>query len=374
MLFLSPMISFSQNKKAFFSAETAFGRIVPNYINNYPRARIRSDFTLNLNFSVDAEWAKYYNYPTVGIAVLHSRLGNQAVFGNQSSLYTFLRTKAFGEKRPVFLKFGIGLAYFDKMYDVLNNSSNLAVGSALSWHFNASFSKLLTEFERGELHFTGGFYHASNGHTQIPNYGLNAALLGLEYRFRREKEQKTDKNLDGASSFWVLEQRFGLGFHELANTLYPVGGPKYLVYSKGINMAYVQNDHVKYKIGLVYRYYDSYFKYIQSNRGTATYAESSNGYFMAGTEFLLGHIGIDIEGGLNFYKPFFKEFYSTFENRNAFDYFTKRWFNTRMGLNYYLFDNYANKRFNVKIGAHINANFGQADFSDASLGFTYRLD
>ena len=363
-----------QNNQPYFSFEAAAGRIVPNYLNGYPKSSVRVDGIVALHLRTnDKKWAPYFNYPDVGVAVLGSYLGNSKIFGNQASIYPYINFKFNDKPKPFFFKFGMGLAYFNTYFDAVTNPDNLAIGSPLSWHFNASFGKTLAYFEKGELRLSGGYFHSSNGHTQIPNFGLNSALLGFEYLFSGKTKTPERLKIKDAPSYWLVEHRSGLGFHELAATASPVGTPKYGVFTTGFNLGYVHREHIKYKAGVYARYYNSYLNYITNTHGSSTIAQASNVYFMAGAEFLLGHMGIDIEGGLNLYKPFFREFYDTYEARGSVDYWTKALFNTRLGLNYYLFDCYSNRKWNFRIGAHINANFGQADFSDASVGVLLRL-
>ncbi|MFP5470721.1 MAG: acyloxyacyl hydrolase [Bacteroidia bacterium] len=363
-----------QNTQAYFSFEGAAGRIVPNYTRGYPQSSVRVDGIASLHLRTDnKKWSPYFNYPDVGISLLGSYLGNSKIFGNQFSVYPYINFKFNNKPKPFFFKFGIGLAHFTTYYDAKTNPKNLAIGSPFSWHFNASFGKTLTYFNKGELRFTGGYFHSSNGHTQIPNYGLNSALLGLEYVFGKQNSTPERLKIKESLSYWVIEHRSGLGFHELAGIFWPVGTPKYGVFSTGFNLGYVHREHIKYKAGLYARYYNSYYNYIINHYGSSTIAQAGNIYLMAGAEFLLGHVGIDIEGGLNLYKPLFEEVYYAFGFRSYFDYWSKALFNTRLGLNYYLFDNYSNRKWNVKIGAHINANFGQADFSDASVGVVRRI-
>jgi hypothetical protein len=364
---------FSQEQKTRLSGELLAGRIVPNYLKGHPSASLRTDIALYAHVNIQQKkWAPFYNFPDVGVAIQASRLGNSQVFGNQLSFYPFIILKTTNPNKPLLFKFGLGAAYFSKFHHPQTNPTNLSVGSPLSWHFNAGLCKTIVHFSHSELLLNIGFYHASNGHTQIPNYGLNSALIGLEYRLGTAVIPSR-KKVEDASSYWMLQHRSGIGFHELAATDRPVGTPKYMVLSSGFSVGYVHRDHVKYKTGIFTRFYDSFYQYMLQQRGQTTLASASNIYFMAGAEFLLGHVGIDIEGGLNLYKPFFKEFYETFEGGSNFDYWSKTLFNTRMGLNFYLFDCYGTHMWNVNVGVHINANFGQADFSDVSLGLYRRF-
>ena len=45
----------------------------------------------------------------------------------------------------------------------------------------------------------------------------------------------------------------------------------------------------------------------------------------------------------------------------------------RLGLKYYLFNNNQSPKSNIFIGATINANLGQADFTELSIGYVHRF-
>ncbi len=88
----------------------------------------------------------------------------------------------------------------------------------------------------------------------------------------------------------------------------------------------------------------------------------------------MGHIGIDIMGGLNLYKPFYSEFNTVYEKNTGFRYLLKKHLASRMGLNLYVLNTNKLPKHNAFIGAHINANFGQADFTEFSIGYQLNIN
>lgn len=376
LLVLAGLVTSLKAQKPYVAVEGYIGRIVPNYTSDYPSAKMRGDVAIAIgNRSDSTLWGQYYNYPETGVVLQLSSLGNRTVFGHQFSLYPFASFRLNQKRKPLFLKFGLGAAAFTKFYNPVTNRFNGAIGSRFTWHFNLSLARTIAIFPNAELRISGGFYHASNGHVQIPNFGLNSALIGLEVLFRNQKPYINRVKNTNAKSYWVFELRTGLGLHELAGTASPYGTPKYGIYSIGINAGYVHREHIKYKLGLTNRYYNSYNNYLVSKGHNPSVWQASGLYLMTGTEFLLGHFGLDIEVGFNLYRPFFNEYYTTFQStRKSRDYWLQRILSCRIGVNYYLFSCYKPQRWNVKIGAHMNANFGQADYADLSLGFTYRIN
>lgn len=356
-----------------YSIEANTGKIIPIY-PNFPKINLRGDLALSVGFSSDSSsWGKYYNYPTVGTTLRASYLGDESIFGYQFSLYPYLNFRLNSKKKPLYIRTGIGLAAFTTQYDPIENPNNQLNGSTFSWCFNISFYQTLVELKNYELRLTAGFFHASNGHLQIPNYGVNAGLIGFEIATKQVNKSRDPLEVRHLKPYWVLELNSGLGLHELAATTQPVGTPKFGIGQINANLGYVWREHLKIKAGVAGRYYNSYFSSLTDSLRDPSFMDASSVSIMLGAEFLFGHIGLDIEEGINVYKPFFKEFYDRYEGRSHSDYVLKSLISSRLGVNYYLFKCNTTRKLNVKLGAHINANYTQADFADMSLGLTYRL-
>ena len=116
---------------------------------------------------------------------------------------------------------------------------------------------------------------------------------------------------------------------------------------------------------------------------------SKFGVFISG-ELLLGHIGLEATLGYNIYKPFYetdwklnqgffweitnsegtKELKYIYGKKEDFQK-GKEAISTRLGLRYYLFTNEKAPKNNFYIGANINANLSQADFTEFSFGYVH---
>jgi len=223
-----------------------------------------------------------------------------------------------------------------------------------------------------------GVLHSSNGHIQLPNFGLNSMVLSVSARIKPAQtlEEETNEEIQDRKRHYFVTIFSGLGVHELGPTLGTDDKSKRPVNSLTISGGIIYRQFIKVRTGISYRYYQHFRKYIESNQlpgyiDKITYY-SSNVYFLLGAEFLIGHLAMNLEGGINLHKPFFNEFYSLFSNRQA-DFFLKKWFPASIGLNYYIIDPSKSPRSNVFLGASIRANFGQADFSDLVVGYTYTI-
>jgi hypothetical protein len=383
--FISYQSIAQQDGFRFIETEYSVGKIVPNYTKIFPTTSFQQSLTLSFgkqNFDT-TNWGKYYRFPETGLSLFASNLGNNKVYGNQFSVLPFIRFQLFNQTKPLYLKLALGVTYFTTHYDSITNKENLSNGSPFTWGFQAMLYKTIYQKNDFNLKLVGGYSHHSNGHTQIPNFGLNSALFGVSAQWLKADKKKPLKGsmLDTKPELklkrYFISFREGVGFHELGATYSPIGGDKKMVYTTSLSLGVLFNNHIKWKAGFAHRYYQHYYDYIKENNLTQfnNNAEwsASNIYFFTSVEFLMSHVAIDVEGGLNMYKPFYKKFNDDFQKDKGFNYELKRWLNARMGLNYYLVNTLNTPTHNIYFGAHINANFGQADFTEFSFGYVYSL-
>ena len=181
------------------------GRVIPNYLSRFPNTHMQHGLALNLgSFKTDtnSSWAKYYNYPQTGVSLFYSNIGNNQIFGHEFSAMAFISYNIFNKiKNPYYLKIGIGAAYFTTHYDSITNPRNVDVGSSFSWSFQAGVYKTIVEKKGLNLKLGFVFSHASNGHTQLPNFGINSTLISLSAQFydkniKKYQLQKSKIKLD----------------------------------------------------------------------------------------------------------------------------------------------------------------------------------
>ena len=375
----------AQKKKSsysiFIEPELHLGKLVSNY-SNFPK----SDFTKSISLNIGIEdnrilsSSKFFNSPSTGVSLLYSDLNNDSLLGHSFHILPFIMFKPFASKQNKWwLKFGIGAGYFTKAYS--EEVNNLAIGSKVTWSFQAYMYRDLYLTEKYDLRLGAGYFHSSNGHTKLPNMGLNSAQLSLAYRWKskavpsKKKYQVPTNESEGKKKPLFINIRTGLGAHEYGGKTKPIGGPNKLVYSLAASGGIFFNPHVKLRSGFTYRFYQHYYERLKTRKdldlSDSPRWNASNIFFHVGCEFLIGHFGLDIEGGLNLFKPYYKHYYREFNDTDKIKYQLKKHFVSRMGLNLYLINTNKMPKNNFFIGANINANFGQADFSEISLGYTY---
>mgnify|MGYP001248078883 CR=1 FL=1 len=280
------------------------------------------------------------------------------------------------------------------------------------------------------------YNHQSNGHTKLPNQGLNSFLISLRQTWnnlsdgnysksdryinsrpvdkisRGNQSELLDSDVVGDEEIVTqlsqyLEARFGYGLNVLAlafNDLRPVR-------TFSITWGQTHNGHFRWGIGAFYRFYQHYHDYIKGNESLVRPGQefdefrvnplrySSNFGVHFNGEVLIGHFGLSTQLGLNFYKPGYGIDWRINEGwdyaprelppnwvlgKYNTKYQLKKHLSTRLGLRYYLWSNQENTLrlgaissdsiyINPFLGAHINANLGQADFSEVSFGVIFHL-
>jgi len=373
----------TNKQKHFIQPEYMVGKVLP--MSNrfaFPSTGYQQTAAINFGFTNNdtTKWAKYYNQAESGFIVLYSNLGNNKVLGHQFSLLPFVSFNVFNNfKTPFKLKIGAGISYFTSRFDSLGNPTNEIVGSQFTWDVKIFLYKTIYKKGGFNLKLGAGFSHESNGHTRLPNLGVNSPMASISGQFYQQKEDNyithqrvKRENVSPKNYYLTLEE--GLGFHEQDETEGPKKGFLKPVYSSDISGAILFNEHIKLRGGFTYRFYQQYYNHILENKveGLIDNPEwsSSNISFYLGNEFLMGHLSIDFLLGVNLHKPFYRKF----NPGTDIGLTLQKTLLTRIGMNLYLINTHQLPKHNLFLGAHIKANMAKADYTELTLGYTYRIN
>lgn len=378
--------SLSTRNPFYIEPEITLGKLTTAY-TGFPDAGMKLTGTLSLGFANthNTSWARYFNFPQTGVALSFSSLGNRQVLGYGIGLIPYVVfNPAKRMKQPFYFKLGLGVNYFTKHYNPYKNPENRSIGSAFTWAFQCYAYQTVVVGKLYKIKVGLGWDHASTGHMALPNFGYNSFSFGLSTQLFTGKNPP----VSGLGRGKLMEQkwpalgflslRHGLGVHQLGGTGPTRNKALYPVYTVALSGGMLLHGFVKVRIGVAYRFYQSFYGLIM----TQHYPEyeknpmlnASSLSLLLGSEFMLGHAGLDMELGFNVLKPFFPQFHQDFEPKGRpFNTRVKSIFTQRIGLNVYLFNIKKSPKHNVSLGAHINANFGQAEFSDISLSYTLMM-
>jgi hypothetical protein len=164
-----------------------FGYVLPEY-SNFIYIVEKPTQGVTLNFSKRTrgknDWEKIYNYPSYGISLFYSTLGNNKIHGSEIALTPYFHADIISRKKfNFFNETGFGIGYITKRFDAKDNYLNIAVGSHLNLHFNLKFGANYKLAEKFKINAGLSFDHFSNANSKNPNLGINwvSAFAGVGY-------------------------------------------------------------------------------------------------------------------------------------------------------------------------------------------------
>ncbi len=345
------------------------------------------------------EWAQRTKGPKTGISLGYSNYGNNDSLGSAITLMPFIEFNAFTIER-LKIQVGLGGSYFTKKYHPVTNKNNRGVSTDITWSFTTFMHYQFITGEKIDWRIGVGYFHHSNGHTRLPNQGLNSFLVSLsadiKTREASNESQPLGKSFFAKSSNQYVAFRGGYGSNVLALVFNDAKG----VYTISGEYGKVFNKTWKVGLGFYYRFYQHYYDYIVDEEFLVRDGEEFDyfredpwryatnfGVHISG-EALLNHFGLSIQVGANLHKPAYQidwrinegwdnvpkeipDYYVLGEFNSKFR--LKKTLTTRMGIRYYLINTVKEPKNNLYFGFHLNTNGGQADFTDLSIGYVYNF-
>lgn len=391
----------------FYTPELLFGKTLPAN-EFFPETSLQKSFFVNFgkyNYSPEKEWAKRLGFPKTGISIGIIDFGNSELVGRAYSFMPFMEFGMFKKKTNRWnILVGAGGSYMDTQYDLFTNITNEGITTKINWSFRTFVYYDFYKTERISWRFGLGLLHHSNGHTRLPNQGLNSILASASATIDSKnripvKTKGLDIYLPNRSMQTYFAIRTGIGQNVLSEQF----NKKKEVYSFAISAGKIIGKTFKLGIGFYYRFYENYYDHIKNegpliNELYPYFKDDPNNYatnygVFLSTELLLNHFGFEFELGFNFHKPFYKldwqlnegESFILFLENNEVEYILrpgeltskykiKKLVSTRIGLKYYIFSTNDAPKNNFYFAAHINANLGQADFTEFSVGYVYQIN
>ncbi len=380
--------------------EILFG--ITNDANTYfPETGIQKQVLISFgwhNKKTTQEWTSYIKNSKTGFSIGYTDLGNKSQLGEAFTIQPFLEFNAL-KSENLNLHVGSGVSFFTKKYNSVTNEFNKAVSTDFTWSFRLFMYYNLIKSKEINWRIGAGFTHHSNGHTKLPNQGYNSALISLGAEINTSKKYVKDFKLSDFSSkttskYYSIRSGFGL------NVLSTAFDDKEAVYAVSGEYGKIYNNTLKVGFGAYFRFYEKYYNYISNNESLVqngrefsslksnAFNNSLNIGITANGELLLNHFGIDIQVGINLYKPAYKidwrinqgwgEVPKIIDDNGGNyrlgdieeSYFKiKRTISARLGLKYYFINTSKKPTDNFFIGTFINSNLGQADFTEFAVGY-----
>lgn len=182
-----------------------------NYLVEKPIQAI--ELTISKESNGKNEWQQLYKYPSTGVSLFYTTLGNNKVFGKEIALYPYFRTHIISrDKFSVDNKIGIGLSYVSRFFNIEDNYQNVAIGSSLNIHFNMAFLAAFALHKNLNFQTGIGFHHLSNGNLSEPNLGINSVSVfgGIKMPIGKQTEKIQNDKMKHQKG-WSTNTVFALG-------------------------------------------------------------------------------------------------------------------------------------------------------------------
>lgn len=354
---------------------------------------------------IDEESAYRLNYPRTGFTIGASDYGNWDQVGQSFTGMAFIEFDFFRKRRKdLKMNVAMGASYFNKRLTRNGNEVNKGVSTGINWSFKAFMHYELFKHKKTAVRLGVGFFHHSNGHTRLENQGFNSFLMSLSTQIHERDIQSykppdsiINRKRDRTSQTYI-QLRSGIGQNVLSKEF----NNRKEVYSVALSIGQITNKTYKFGGGVFYRFYEHYYDYIVNEEelitelypyfADAPFSYASNFGIFGEASLLLNHIALEINVGFNFYEPFYKVDYQINQGLTYYimtgegpvfleelgelspKYEKKRSVSSRLGLKYYLIGNNKAPNHNIFLSITLNANLGQADFSELSIGYVYGFD
>lgn len=382
----------AQKKETIFTLDYNIGKTMP--ANEYfHKMDPFQAFSVGVGFRQNdtmKKWVNFLKNPITGVMFQYNNYGNKDKVGESYAILPYIELPL-NKKQNINMQLALGISYFTVIHDTETNWYNRGVSTRYNWAFRKFIYYNFLDSKQYSHSLGIGFIHHSNGHVNWPNQGLNSFAIGYKTQFNKEKKNNFSLNkLDKNKKEYFYSLRTGLGFNALSR----FHNNQEKVYTTAFSIGKILDNTYKLSVGFNYKFYNIYHNYITENKQVVAtiypelknnpiYNSSTYGFFF-NSEMMLGYVSGELELGVNIDKPFYKVDFRINEskyNGNEFvlgelnnSYKLKRLIYTRLGLKVYVINNNLKPKNNFYIGGFLNANLGQADFSEISLGYVRRLN
>ncbi len=273
------------------------------YMANMEAHTLGFELIYSSNFTRWAQSDTNYRHLRWGTGISYFNLGDKQLNGDVYAWH--IHVEANLKKRKHFqstLRFGSGIGYLTKPYDLISNRKNKAIGSHLNGNIQLMY-KAHFDVSNSLSLITGiGITHYSNGNFKRPNLGINLA----HFVFGFNKKIKTYNQID----FKPLPKLFpdnGIEFNVgIANKEISVADTRrFTIITTSLLHYFKYNETRNWRAGLDV-YFDKtypYFKFQPSSLDNVKLSKQTEIALKVGHEFIFGRLAIVSDLGTYLYRP-----------------------------------------------------------------------
>ncbi|HEY1047624.1 MAG TPA: acyloxyacyl hydrolase [Bacteroidia bacterium] len=271
-----------------------------------------------------------YKHLKWGTGFSYYNLGNRQLNGNVYALH--FNVEANLKKRKHFqsaIRFGSGVGYLDRPYDLKTNKMNKAIGSNLNGNMQLMYKTYFDVSPKNSLVLGLGVTHYSNGNFRRPNLGINMVHFncGLLYKIKIEQNPNL---IDLPKLFPDRGFEWTVGY---ARKQIAVADTRFFtILSSGLLYYFKHNETRNWRFGTQV-YFDKTYPYTLFNENSLRHvklAKMTEIALVAGHEFVFGRLAIVTDIGTYVYRP--NDYKKAVYFSIGFNYFFNRGFTAQTRL------------------------------------------
>ena len=244
-----------------------------------------------------------YKHLRWGTGLTYFNMGNKELNGHVLAWH--IHVEANLKKREKFqaaLKFGSGIGYLDRPYNLISNKKNKAIGSKLNGNMQVMYKAYFDLSQKTSLVLGAGVTHYSNGNFKRPNLGVNMMHLdfGLlrKIKFVDESRSKKLPELFPSSGFEIMAA-YARKQIAVADTRF------FNIYSSSLLYYFKHNKNSNWRMGAE-AFLDKTYPYTLFNPASLKGLKAKDVTELAlkvGHEFMFGRLAIVTDLGTYVYRP-----------------------------------------------------------------------
>ncbi len=273
------------------------------YMANMEAHTYGIELAYSSDFSGWKQMDEQYKHLRWGTGLTYFNMGNPQLNGNVYAWH--IHVEANLKKRPHHqsaLRFGSGIGYLNKPYDLNTNKKNKAIGSKLNGNMQIIYKQYFDVGPKSSLIFGLGVTHYSNGNFRRPNLGINMLHFDIGWlqkvKLFDQPKQKLLPQLFPDNGF---ELNFGYARKQIA-----VADTRFFnIYSSSLLYYFKHSSNRHWRAG-VECFFDRTYPYTLFNEASLKNLKAKDITEIAvkvGHEFQFGRLGIVTDLGTYLYRP-----------------------------------------------------------------------
>lgn len=255
------------------------------------------------NFSGWKQMDENYRNLMWGTGLSFFNLGNRSLNGLTFAWHIHVEAMLKQRKHSLStLRFGSGVGYIDRPYDLQTNKKNKAIGSKLNGNMQIMLKHYIDLGKKTSLALGIGITHYSNGNFRRPNLGINMAHLSLGI-LRKVNFVDPVPSKDLGKLFPDRGFEFNLGY---ARKQIAVADTRFFnIYSTGLMYYFRHNKTRLWRFGTEF-FFDKTYPYSLFNEASLKNNKLPDFTEVAvkvGHEFQFGRISVVTDLGTYLYRP-----------------------------------------------------------------------